>query len=386
MTDATVASPVAAQYLRLHLADGIGPVYLGRLIQAFKTLDAVLGASETALCAVEGIGTRRARAIRSSRHDPRVEQELERAAERGVRIICWEDEEYPRQLRHCADPPICLYVRGRLQKEDAVAIGVVGSRHCSHYGTEQARRFGALLAGAGFTVVSGLARGIDGCAHEGALAATGRTVAVLGCGVDLVYPPEHAALAERVLASGALLSEEPLGSPPTADSFPRRNRIIAGMSLGVLVVEASERSGALITARLAGEYNREVFALPGRVDVATSVGTNGLIRSGAAKLVTGLQDILDELGEVGRLMGAPAAPPEAEQPTLFSAAALGPQERAIADCLGQDELHVDQIVARCGLTAAQVAAQLTMLQLKGVIAALPGNRYVLRRGETRRRG
>lgn len=374
-----VASAQASQYLRLHMADGIGPVYLGRLIKQFGTIDAVLGASETALSAVEGIGPRRARAIFAARGNDAVEREIDKAAACGARIICWEDTEYPRQLRHCNDPPICLYLRGRLEPEDAVSIAVVGSRQCSHYGMEQAERFGALLAGAGLTVVSGLARGIDGHAHEGALQAKGRTVAVLGSGVDLVYPPEHADLAARICESGALLSEEPLGSPPTADSFPRRNRIIAGIGLGTLVIEASKRSGALITARLASEYNREVFALPGRVDTPTAMGVNDLIRSGAAKLVASLEDILDELGEVGRMMAAPA---EGSSTTELPAG-LDAEEARIVACLAENELHVEQIVQRSALPPAKVAAMLTMLEIKGLVVALPGNRYARRQSDRR---
>ncbi|HRX86294.1 MAG TPA: DNA-processing protein DprA, partial [Phycisphaerae bacterium] len=297
------------------------------------------------------------------------------------RIICWEDPDYPPQLRHCSDPPVCLYVRGTLTPEDAVAIAVVGSRKCSRYGYEQAQRFGALLAGAGFTVVSGLARGVDGYAHEGALSAGGRTVAVLGSGVDVIYPPEHKDLAEKVTARGAILSEDPLGSPPSTESFPRRNRIIAGMCLGVLVVEANKRSGALITARLASEYNREVFAIPGRVDTATAFGPNDLIRKGAAKLVACLDDILDELGAVGKTMGRPAGAPDAPG-GLFGggvAAALSPSERTILDTLADEEVYVDEIVARCGFATAQTISCLTTLQLKGAVVALPGNRFVRRR-------
>jgi DNA processing protein len=397
---AQVCSNIAVKYLRLHLADAVGPVLLGRLIRRFDTIDAVLSASMAELCEVEGIGERRSRSIFESRSADAALGEIEKAAEAGIRIICWEDAEYPPQLRHCDDPPICLYVRGRLEPEDAVAVAIVGSRHCSHYGLEQSRRFASLLAGAGFTVVSGLARGIDGHAHEGALAAGGRTVAVLGSGVDLIYPPEHAELAERVMENGAVLSEDPIGSAPTTDSFPRRNRIIAGMTLGTIVVEASHRSGALITARLATEYNREVFAVPGRVDATTSLGTNDMIRRGAAKLVARLEDVIEELGDAGRIMtasagssdrpktrrgdadelsatGAPAE--EAVAVSTVTRAALTADEQAIVACLGEEDRHVDHITVETGLAAAQVAAGLTTLQIKGLVVALPGGRYALRR-------
>jgi DNA processing protein len=372
----------ATQYLRLHLADAIGPVLLGRLIKRFGTVEAILSASVTELMEVEGIGERRARSVFAARDDAAVEREIEKCAAAGARIICWEDPDYPPQLRHCDDPPICLYVRGTLTPEDAVAIAIVGSRQCSRYGYEQAQRFGALLAGAGFTVVSGLARGVDSYAHEGALSAGGRTVAVLGSGVDVIYPPEHKVLAEKVMASGAVMSEDPLGSPPTADSFPRRNRIIAGMCLGVLVVEANKRSGALITARLASEYNREVFAVPGRVDTPTAAGPNELIRSGAAKLVANLEDVLDELGDVGKTMAqTPAAgPADGRKPSAGALdAALSVPERAVLAVLDHEELYIDEIVDRSRVPHPQTLSCLTMLQLKGAVVALPGNRFARRR-------
>ena len=376
-----VISEVAAQYLRLHLADAIGPVLLGRLIKRFETIENVLSASMAELSQVEGIGERRSRAVFESRDDGEVEREIERVSRTGARIICWEDKDYPPQLRHCDDPPICLYVRGRLQPEDAVALAIVGSRKCTRYGYDQARRFAGLLAGAGFTVVSGLARGIDSYAHEGALCAGGRTVAVLGSGVDVIYPAEHVDLADRVMQSGAVISEDPMGSPPMADSFPRRNRIIAGMCLGVIVVEAGKRSGALITARLAGEYNREVFAVPGRVDTPTAAGTNDLIRKGAAKLVASLEDVLDELGDVGRVMARSANEEGADSPPAEDSAtfaALDSNERVILSCLGTEEVPIDRIATETALSAARVTACLTTLQLKGLVVALPGNRFVRR--------
>jgi len=379
-----VVSDVGRQYLRLHLADAIGPVLLGRLIKHFKTVDAVLGASVALLTEVEGIGERRARSVFEARDAAAVDRELEKCHAVGARVICWEDEDYPKPLRHCDDPPICLFVRGTLTAEDAVAVAVVGSRKSSRYGYDQARRVGAVLAGAGFTVVSGLARGVDSYAHDGALSAGGRTVAVLGSGVDKIYPPEHVDLAERVTHAGAVISEDPLGSPPTADSFPRRNRIIAGMCLGVLVVEASKRSGALITARLASEYNREVFAIPGRVDTPTAFGPNDLIRKGAAKLVASLEDILDELGDVGKSMGSVSgdgsrSDGNGEQIEGGVAASLNEAERAIIKTLGVEELYLDDIVKRSGIAHPQATSSLTMLQLKGAVVALPGNRFARRR-------
>lgn len=381
-------SPVAVQYLRCHLSDGVGPVLLARVIKHFGALDAALGASVAELMRVEGIGERRAAALFATRDNDGVDRELERAAAVGARIICWEDPDYPPQLRHCDDPPVCLYVRGTLEPEDAVAIAIVGSRKCSRYGCEQARRFASLLAGAGFTIVSGLARGIDGYAHDGALIARGRTVGVLGCGIDTIYPTEHSELAERVMASGAIITEDPLGSPPSSDSFPRRNRIIAGMCLGVIVVEAAKKSGALITARLASEYNREVFAVPGRVDTPTAQGPNDLIRRGAAKLVSSIEDVLDELGDVGRTMGGSTGAdgdlfdrghsPDRDRQTV-PAAALNEIERAVLDALDNDELRPDQLAESTGQNIGSVTAAVTTLQIKGLVMSLPGNRIVRRR-------
>ena len=380
-TETFVASDVARKYLRLHLAEAVGPVLLTRLIDRFGTIDAILSASLNDLMGVEGIGRRRSEAIFRARGDDSVDREVEKAWEANTRIICWEDKDYPKQLRYCDDPPICLYVKGHLQPQDAVSVAIVGSRKCSRYGYEQARRFGGLLGGAGLTVISGLARGIDGYAHEGALIARGRTLAVLGCGVDVIYPPEHEKLADSIIESGALISEAPMGSAPSADAFPRRNRIIAGMSLGTIVIEASKRSGALITARLAAEYNREVFALPGRVDVPTAVGPNDLIRKGAAKLVASLEDILDELGETGKVManavgGMEGKTRENNHDATYQT--LNSSECKIVDYLGDKECGIDEIALSTELPIATVTACLTTLQLKGLVVALPGARFAIR--------
>lgn len=382
-TDRPTISEIGCDYLRLHLSDAVGPVLLGRLIAHFGSIEKLTHASIESLTQVEGIGPRRAQAVFNSRDNDVIEREIERARAASARIICWEDDDYPAQLRHCNDPPVCLYVRGQLQKADAVSIAIVGSRKSSRYGYDQAHRFGALLAGAGFTVVSGMARGIDGYAHEGALSANGRTVAVLGCGVDVVYPPEHAKLAEQIIVHGAMISELPIGSQPTAGSFPSRNRIIAGMSLGTLVVEASNRSGALITARLANEYNREVFSIPGRLDTPTAIGTNALIQSGSAKLVMGLEDILDELGDVGQVMGAVEGAAENTSESgigsVAGLAALNGNEKAIVELLAHGEMMIDELIARSGLSPSEVSVAITLLRIKSTIVALPGNCFALRR-------
>ncbi len=379
----TVISDVGRQYLALHLTSDVGPVRLRNLLDRFGAIDAVLDASMAELQHAEGIGPRTAEAIFRARSDDAVDREIEQAASLGVRIVCGEDADFPAPLRNITDPPICLYITGTLEPTDAVGIAVVGTRRCSHYGREQARRFGEMLAGAGFTIVSGLARGIDGEAHHGALQAGGRTVAVLGHGLSTIYPAEHAALADRVTSSGALVSEYPLGASPEAGNFPRRNRIITGLSLGVIVVEAGKRSGALITARLAHDYNREVFAIPGRVDrPQDTAGVHALIRDGQAKLVTCLEDVLDELGEVGEIMGRfdtrerPQRPSATKDPPPL--ADFSADENAVLNAVRDGAEEVDSILSRTGLDSAKTLSALTSLRLKGAIRQEPGHRFAAR--------
>ncbi len=375
-------SEVAAQHLRFHLADNVGPIIFSRLLDRFTAVENILAVSRSELGKVEGVGTARSEAILRARDGQDAADEIVRAQEHGVRILCREDDDFPQHLNHIPDPPICLYVRGRLEPADAVALAIVGARRCSHYGSEQAGRFALGLAGLGFTVISGLARGIDSCAHRAALTAGGRTLAVLGNGLASIYPPEHADLAEQVAGSGAVLSEFPLLSGPEADHFPRRNRIIAGLSLGVLVVEAGHKSGALISARLASEYNREVFAVPGRVDATNSVGTNSMIRGAQAKLVTNIQDVLDELGDVGRFM-APGTDEESAagpSPTESSPVPrVGGDEQRVLEAIGETEAELEALCQRAGLSVAKVMATLTGLQVKGLVRRLPGNRYARRK-------
>ncbi len=373
---------VARKHLRLQLTTDVGPIRLRTLTAHFGSLDAVLSASVSQLQSVDGIGPRSAEAIFRSRSSESVDREIARAQGCGLRIVCWEDADYPQALRHITDPPICLYIRGRIEPADCVAVAIVGTRRCSHYGREQAIRFGEMLGGAGFTVVSGLARGIDSCAHRGALQSGGRTIAVLGNGLASIYPPEHESLATQVAAAGALVSEVPVDAQPTPDSFPRRNRIIAGLSLGVIVIEAGQRSGALITARLASDYNREVFALPGRVDRPDlTAGVHRLIRDGQAKLITRLEDVLDELGQVGDVMRSnadlspPGAHTEAIPPALPK---LAGDERSVLDAVADGADDADTLVTRTGLAPSRVMSALTALELKGLVRQLPGHRFVIR--------
>ena len=347
------------------------------MLDYFGSVDRILGAPAAALREIKGVGPKTAEAIARARDGEAANEELALAGRHGVQILCREDEVYPLGLRHIADPPICLYVKGSLDRADAVSLAVVGSRRGSHYGLEQARRFGQLLGQAGLTVVSGLARGIDSAAHRGALDADGRTIAVLGNGLSAIYPPEHVELAAQIAASGAVVSELPMATAPEAGHFPRRNRIIAGIGLGVLVIEGAKNSGALITARLANEYNREVFALPGRVDLPNSLGTNALIRDGQAKLVVGLEDILDELGDAGAVLAGKEVRDATEAPLRPPPANLSDTEKKVLAVLARDEaIGLDAICELARLDPAQTASALTMLQLKGAAKQLPGSLFI----------
>ncbi|MEK6643748.1 MAG: DNA-processing protein DprA [Planctomycetota bacterium] len=374
-----VCSELAEKYLQLHLCEGVGPIRAANLLSELGDIDAVLAATRGDLLRVNKIGEKVASQITRDRSADRVAEEIEIAGKHDVRILCIADPDYPVALKNIPDPPLCLYVRGSLQKEDALALGIVGSRHCSRYGAEQAERLAALATNAGLVIVSGMARGIDTCAHHGALLAGGRTLAVLGCGLCHLYPPDAIELAERIIKSGAILSELPMRIAPDPQNFPPRNRIIAGLSLGVLVVEAARRSGALITARLATEYNREVFALPGRVDGPYAEGCNDLIKSGGAKLVTNLSDILDELGDVGRSLAplAVTSTPTEDKLSPPTQLPLDEYERSILAALGPEPLPVDAVCELSMLPPSKVAAVLTSLQLKGVVRRVGANLYEL---------
>lgn len=297
-------------------------------------------------------------------------QECERLEANWAHLVTFADAAYPDLLRWLPDPPPVLYVRGELLPEDQLAMAVVGSRRPSHYGQLMAKRFGTELAEHGFTVVSGLARGIDSLAHQGALQAGGRTIAVLGCGVNRIYPAEHRRLYDAVRDQGAVVSEFAFDTKPDRWNFPRRNRIISGLSLGVLVVEASDRSGSLHTAHHAVEQGREVFAVPGRIDVESSRGTHRLIQGGA-KLITGVGDILDELPDAVRT--AALQQHAAAQALVEEAPAdLSPQESQILALLGGEESHIEAVIHASQLPAHVVASILATLELRGMVRQFPG--------------
>ncbi|MBN2582094.1 MAG: DNA-processing protein DprA [Planctomycetes bacterium] len=365
---------VTRSHLHLALTPGIGAVSFRALLEHFGSAERALTASASQLAEVPGFGPKRADDVARARDQVRVDPEIELAARHGVDIVAFGSASYPVALTYLPSPPPVLYVRGTVVAEDARAMAIVGSRRCSLYGQEQAERFAAGLSESGFTVVSGLARGIDIYAHVGALKAGGRTLAVLGNGLASVYPPEHEARAREIAEQGALISEFPMTTLPSPENFPRRNRVISGLSLGVLVVEAAQRSGALITASIAAEQGKEVFAVPGRIDTPFTVGTHRLIQEGA-KLVHSLQDILDEFPDL-RLPAV--ASQDGGQGTLPLGPALDPQEEAILASLGAEPLTADELAERAGLQVAAVTANLTLLELKGLVRSVPGPRYARR--------
>jgi DNA processing protein len=369
-------------WLQLSFTEGVGPILIQRLIEHFGSAEAACNAGKE-LAQIEGIGTVKASAISRSlaAAKEKAAKELQQATAKGITILSPDDSDYPTLLKSIPSPPTVLYIRGDLQPRDLNAVAIVGSRKCSLYGREQADRFGALLASAGFTVVSGGARGIDSAAHRGALShPQGRTLVVLGCGVDIVYPPENKELFAQISnGRGAIISEFPLDTPPLADNFPRRNRIISGLSRGVLVTEAAERSGALITARRAcDDHGRPVFAIPGRIDNLLSVGPHQLLRDGAI-LTTSMQDIINELGPLPHhaMEGNEPSQTEPEPPTEQRAPIelTVPQSKILA-CLDKDPMIVDQIILQTSLPAQAVLQEMTMLTLKGLVRRVDGQSFV----------
>jgi DNA processing protein len=306
-----------------------------------------------------------AKAITSSSWRQFAEQELEKAKQDGVSIITADSPDYPERLRNTPDPPLFLYVKGNLDQGDSIAV--VGTRKPTAYGMSVAKRIAAELAEAGLTIVSGLARGIDTQAHRGALKAKGRTIAVLGSGIDVAYPPENRELMREITQAGAVVSENPFGTQPEAGYFPARNRIISGLSRGTVIVEAAVDSGSLITAQYALEQNRKLFAIPGNIASPNSRGTHSLIRQGAL-LVEGGSDILRELG-VATSCG------ERKQ-VRRSLPVLDTDEQAVLRCIQNDPKHIDRIMKESGLTAGKLSAVLITLELKGLVSQVPGKQYV----------
>jgi len=358
--------------MRLNLLPGIGPRLQRTLLEHFGSPAAVFAADEEALREVPGIGPKLARGIVESRDPSAAVDELQRCRQAGLRLILSSDDDYPRALAEIHDPPAILYCRGTIEPRDELALAIVGSRRSTLYGKQQAERLAADLARAGVTIVSGLARGIDAAAHKGALAGGGRTIAVSATGLAQIYPPEHAGLAAEIAASGAIVTESPLGQQPVAGLFPQRNRIISGLSLGVLIVEASRNSGALYTARHAMEQGRDVFAVPGRIDSLASEGCHDLIRDGAM-LVRGVDDILETLGPLVR----PATDQEGCAVHTPRELTLNDQERAILRHISTEPRHVDEVLREAGLESSRVLSTLTVLEMKRMVRRLPGG-YLVR--------
>ena len=360
------------RYILLNLVPDIGSARLKQLLEAFGGLDEVWAASETELRRVPGVGPVLAQRLTAGRGNTRLlEQELRLAEAAKAQILTLEETGYPAALRQIHDPPLALYIRGSLPIEE-IAVAMVGSRHASHYGLETAQRLAYDLALRGVTIVSGLARGIDGAAHRGALKAGGRTIAVLGSGLSVVYPPEHEELSRQIIERGALVSEYPMTMQPLPHNFPRRNRIISGLSLGVVVVEAAARSGALITADCALEQGREVFAVPGPITTPTSQGTHHLLKQGAA-LVTSAEDILEELG----LTAPQPARPSAARAPAQAPDDLAAEEQQVFACLSRDEpRYIDTITETSGMEAMTVSSALLQLELRHLIRQLPGKQFL----------
>jgi DNA processing protein len=352
-------------WVGFNLVKGIGPMKVRALLDHFGDLETAWRASASDLHQV-GLDRRALSSFLKAREQLNLAAELDRLAEKNVRALTWNDPEYPARLLQIPDPPPVLYVRGQLTTEDEWAVAVVGTRRASAYGKTVTQRLVTDLAVNHVTIVSGLARGIDGEAHQAALDVGGRTIAVLGCGLDLIYPPEHRNLAREIVENGALVSEYPLGTRPEASNFPPRNRIISGLSLGVLVVEAGFKSGALITADFAADQGRDVFAVPGNLYARTNVGTNRLIQDGA-KLVMGAEDILEELNlmMVAQQVEVRAVVPETDTEAL------------ILQHLSLEPVHVDELALRVELPISDVTSNLALMELKGMVRQVGGMNYVL---------
>ena len=356
----------------LNMIEGVGPVRVRQLLEHFGEAPAILRASRHQLTQVRGIGEDTAAAIADWEKRVDLAAELTRLTDSGCHILTQEDADYPASLREIYDPPIVLYVKGRLTAQDRNAVALVGSRQVSHYGVETARKLGYQLAYVGVTVVSGGARGVDTAAHTGALAAKGRTVSVFGCGINHITPPENKELFDRIAASGAVITQFPFNRQADRQTFPIRNRIVAGMTLGTVVVEAGLSSGALITANFATEYGRQVFAVPGRIDSPGSKGCHDLIKKGA-KLCEGAEDILSEFEY---LFPTANRPPSASETGTLPALTLSANEQSVFEILDREETGIDEVIQRSGLPASAVSVALFSLEMKRLVKQLPGKVFV----------
>ncbi|MBP8980123.1 MAG: DNA-processing protein DprA [Syntrophobacterales bacterium] len=370
-------------WLALKFVEGLGNIGVRNLLRSFGTPERIFRTPLSLLCTVEGIGTKTAAGIKDFQDWQRIDEEIDRMERCGAVAVTCQDPRFPKRLLHIYDCPFLLYVKGELPAAD-MYIAMVGSRAASAYGRFTTERLSRELTLQGAVVISGMARGIDTAAHRGALSVKGKTVAVLGSGIDVVYPPENEGLYHEIAGSGAVVTEYAMGTPPNAPHFPSRNRIISGMALGVVVVEATDKSGSLITARIALEQGREVFAVPGGIDAAGSRGTNRLIKEGA-KLVENVHDILDEIRpQLSKTNAATetsgkvtTAGMKRESSVTASEKTMSASERALLAALSRQPRHIDELIAATGLNAPEVLALLLQLELRGLIRRTAGNKYIL---------
>ncbi len=360
-------------YIALNMVEGLGPVKVRALRQALDAVEKICTAPADELIKVPGIGEKLAARISVSMRDIDVCEEIRRAEKIGADIITPEDDDYPDMLRELYDPPLALYIKGHLKPEDQRALAVVGSRHCTSYGLSATDRLAYQMAQTGFTVVSGLARGIDTAAHRGAIKAKGRTIAFLGSALDELYPPENSDLAEAISRTGALISEYPMGRKPDRTTFPYRNRLVSGLALGTLVVEAGPGSGALKTADLALDQGRQLFAVPGRIDSPASRGSNTLIKQGA-KLVMDIQDILDEFEFLS--LSSPGCDHLSEPMQMPD---LSASEKNIIENLMDGAVDIDTLCRMTGLKSHEISGTLLQLEMKRLVKTLPGRMIELNR-------
>lgn len=362
----------AERLVILNMIKDVGSIRTQKLLKYFGSLDRIFKASETALKEVEGISSKIAFNILHGTRDIDIGKEIRLIEKHKVKIITFLDKDYPENLKNTYDPPVVLYVKGDAIVRDDIAIAIVGSRRASFYGMQTAEKLGFELALRGITVVSGLARGIDSSAHKGALKANGRTVAVLGSGLGRIYPEEHKGLSEAICEKGAVISEFPMMRIPDRGNFPKRNRIISGLSLGVVVVEAAERSGALITADCALQEGREVFAVPGKVDSITSKGTNRLIKQGA-KLAEGVDDVLEELN-----LSSYGDWTDIACSQQLEMVKLDKRESLVYNLLSSDPRHMDELSEESGIAIGELSAILLSLEIGKFARQLPGKNFVKR--------
>jgi DNA processing protein len=364
-------------WIALSFAEDIGPITAKKLLAAFHSPENIFKASMKDLQVVEDVKVSRARAIHKFDMWDRVDRELEEMEKLGIRAMTFSDRSYPESLRQIDDAPVVLYMKGEIRDEDRYALGIVGSRHMSLYGKEIAWNFAAELASKGMTIVSGMARGIDTTAHKGALKGGGRSIAVLGCGIDIAYPPENSELVGQLSQKGAVISEFPLGTPPVRENFPRRNRLISGLSLGVLIVEAAAGSGSLITAAYALEQGKDIFAVPGGITTMNSVGTNALIKKGA-KLVQNVDDILLELAPLLKgLLRSDAAKKGPALVTDVAGLEINAAEKAICTALCSEPRHIDVISRETSMAPQELLGILLGLELKGIVRQAEGKRFYI---------